>query len=118
MTAMPSAISAGGFEPEGDPLREAEIWLGQGRRVALATVISTWGSSPRPVGSMLVVDSKGAFVGSVSGGCIEGAVIAEAMEVIAEGTPKILDFSVSSERAWDVGLSCGGRIQVFVEALR
>ena len=98
-----------------DPLTIAETWARQGRRVALATVVETWGSAPRPVGSHLVVDSDGAFEGSVSGGCVEGAVISEAAEVIASGEPRLLEFGVSDETAWRVGLSCGGRIRVFVE---
>ena len=98
-------------------LDTAAEWRRQGRRLALATVVDTWGSSPRPVGSQLLVDEQGAFLGSVSGGCIEGAVISEALQVIAGGTPRLLDFGVSDEQAWDVGLSCGGRVQVYVEPL-
>ena len=82
---------------------------------ALATVVKTWGSSPRPGGSHLAVEEGGAFVGSVSGGCIEGAVIGEAQAAIADGQPRLLEFGVSDERAWEVGLACGGRVQVFVE---
>jgi xanthine/CO dehydrogenase XdhC/CoxF family maturation factor len=100
-----------------DVLEMAAQWQSAGRRVAIATVIDTWGSSPRPVGSQLLVDEHGAFLGSVSGGCIEGAVIGEAMEVIESGAPRLLDFGVSDEQAWDVGLSCGGKVQVYVEAL-
>lgn len=92
-------------------------WLGQGRRVALATVIETWGSSPRPVGARLVIDENGDFLGSVSGGCVEGDVIAEALDVIADGRPRTLDFGVSDEKAWSAGLPCGGRISVLVEPL-
>ncbi|MBD9623144.1 MULTISPECIES: XdhC family protein [Ensifer] len=98
-----------------DPLDIAEAWLKEGRRVAIATVIETWGSAPRPVGSHLVIDSDGNFQGSVSGGCVEGAVITEAADVIASGTSRVLDFGVADETAWRVGLSCGGRIQVLVE---
>jgi len=83
--------------------------------VALATVVQTWGSSPRPAGSQLLIDQNGEFEGSVSGGCIEGAVIQEACEVIESGAPRLLEFGVSDEQAWDVGLACGGRVQVFVE---
>lgn len=90
-------------------------WRAEGRGVALATVVRTWGSSPRPEGSHLAVEAGGAFVGSVSGGCIEGAVIAEAQAAIADGRPRLLEFGVSDERAWEVGLACGGRVQVFVE---
>lgn len=90
-------------------------WRAAGRGVALATVVRTWGSSPRPEGSHLAVEEGGAFVGSVSGGCIEGAVITEAQAVIADGRPRMLEFGVSDEQAWEVGLACGGRVQVFVE---
>ncbi|ASY63064.1 Xanthine and CO dehydrogenases maturation factor, XdhC/CoxF family [Sinorhizobium sojae CCBAU 05684] len=98
-----------------DPLQVAETWHRQGRAVALATVIETWGSAPRPVGSHLVIDGEGNFQGSVSGGCVEGAVIAEAADVIQSGAPKILEFGVADETAWRVGLSCGGRIRVYIE---
>ena len=85
--------------------------------MALATVIETWGSAPRPVGSHLVVDGDGNFLGSVSGGCVEGAVITEAADVIADGKPRVIAFGVADETAWRVGLSCGGRISVFVERI-
>lgn len=98
-----------------DPLATAEKWLDGGRAVAVATVMETWGSAPRPVGSQLVIDADGNFEGSVSGGCVEGAVIAEAGEVIDTGTPRMLEFGVADETAWRVGLSCGGRIKVYVE---
>jgi xanthine/CO dehydrogenase XdhC/CoxF family maturation factor len=100
-----------------DPLATAETWRRSGRGVALATVIETWGSAPRPVGSHLVIDEEGNFMGSVSGGCVEGAVIAEAAEVIETGKPQTLEFGVADETAWQVGLSCGGRIAVFVERI-
>ncbi len=100
-----------------DVLATASEWARAGRPVALATVIETWGSSPRPVGSHLLIDKEGAFVGSVSGGCIEGAVIREAQGVIASGEPKLLEFGVTDEMAWDVGLACGGKIRLFVERL-
>lgn len=98
-----------------DPLAIAEAWMLDGKDVAIATVIETWGSAPRPAGSHLVIDSDGQFHGSVSGGCVEGAVISEAAEVIATGEPKMLEFGVADETAWRVGLSCGGRIRVYVE---
>jgi xanthine/CO dehydrogenase XdhC/CoxF family maturation factor len=98
-------------------LEQAEAWRSAGKQVALATVVSTWGSSPRPVGSQLVVDDSGNFVGSVSGGCIEGAVVQEARDAIADGKPRLLDFGVSNSQAWEVGLACGGKIQVYVERL-
>lgn len=97
------------------PLDIAQNWLAEGRKLALATVIETWGSAPRPVGSHLVIDSEGNFEGSVSGGCVEGAVIFEAVEVIETGSPRTLEFGVADETAWEVGLSCGGKIRVFVE---
>jgi len=100
-----------------DVLAVAERWRLAGRGVALATVVETWGSAPRPVGSHLVVDAGGAFEGSVSGGCVEGAVVGEAVEVIADGAPRLLDFGVADETAWRVGLSCGGRIRVYVERI-
>lgn len=100
-----------------DVLATAAEWAHAGRRVALATVIETWGSSPRPVGSQLVVDRDGAFVGSVSGGCIEGAVVREAQGVIESGEPKLISFGVTDEMAWDVGLACGGKVRLYVERL-
>jgi xanthine/CO dehydrogenase XdhC/CoxF family maturation factor len=98
-----------------DLLREAESWRRAGTGVALATDVETWGSAPRPVGSHLVIDQEGNFLGSVSGGCVEGAVITDAMDVIEDGKPRMLEFGVADETAWRVGLSCGGRIRVFVE---
>ncbi|EWY36203.1 XdhC/CoxI family protein [Skermanella stibiiresistens SB22] len=89
----------------------------EGKRVALATVVSTWGSSPRPVGSQLVVDETGAMQGSVSGGCIEGAVVHQALETMKDGEPRVLSFGVADETAWEVGLACGGKVQVYVEAV-
>ncbi|MDH5749031.1 MAG: XdhC family protein [Rhodospirillales bacterium] len=96
-------------------LKQAQNWLEGGDGVALATVVGTWGSSPRPEGSLLAVSGTGAFVGSVSGGCIEGAVVKEALEVIAEGKPRLLDYGITDEQAWEVGLACGGEMKVFVE---
>ena len=96
-------------------LKQAETWKSAGKGVALATVVTTWGSSPRPVGSKLAVDDAGNFIGSVSGGCVEGAVVEEALAAIADGKPRLLDFGVTNEQAWDVGLACGGKIQVYVE---
>ena len=100
-----------------DVLAQASAWAAEGRPVALATVVSTWGSSPRPAGSQLVIDGDGRMQGSVSGGCIEGAVVREALEVMQDGKPRLLDFGVTDEQAWDVGLACGGKVQVFVERL-
>ena len=98
-------------------LERLAAWRQAGRKVAVATVVSTWGSSPRPAGSMLIVDKPGEMLGSVSGGCIEGAVIREAQACMAGAPPKLLEFGVSNEQAWDVGLACGGRVQVYVEAV-
>lgn len=98
-------------------LEQADAWKTAGKNVALATVVSTWGSSPRPVGSQLAVAEDGQFIGSVSGGCIEGAVVHEALEAMKTGKPKLLEFGVSDEMAWEVGLACGGKVQVFVEKL-
>ncbi len=98
-----------------DILKAAEDWMKSGHGVALATVVETWGSAPRPAGSSLVINDDGAFLGSVSGGCVEGAVVTEALDVIASGQPKMLEFGVADETAWNVGLSCGGTIRVFVE---
>src|SRR5271157_5067923 len=98
---------------EEDVLAAAEAWRESGRDVAIATVVETWGSAPRPVGSHLVIDGDGNFLGSVSG----GAVVEEAAEVIASGAPRMLEFGVADETAWRVGLSCGGRIKVYVEKL-
>ncbi len=97
-----------------DILKQAEAWKRAGRGVAIATVVETWGSAPRPVGSNLVIDHEGNFVGSVSGGCVEGAVVGEAIDVIESGAPRLLEFGVADETAWKVGLSCGGRIAVHV----
>jgi xanthine/CO dehydrogenase XdhC/CoxF family maturation factor len=85
--------------------------------VAIATVVETWGSAPRPAGSHLIVDGEGNFLGSVSGGCVEGAVITEAAGVIAGGKAKLLEFGIADETAWRVGLSCGGKISVYLERL-
>lgn len=95
----------------------ANAWLDGGRQVAIATVVETWGSAPQPVGSQLLIDADGNFEGSVSGGCVEGAVIVEAGDVIASGKSTVMEFGVEDETAWQVGLACGGRIRVFVEPL-
>ena len=103
--------------PADDVLAAAARWQDEGRKVALATVIATWGSSPRPVGSQLAVDEEGRMVGSVSGGCIEGAVVHEAQAVMAGGGGKLLEYGVTDEMAWEVGLACGGTLRVYLEAL-
>ncbi len=96
-------------------LEQAAEWKAAGKDVALATVVSTWGSSPRPVGSQLAIDGNGKFIGSVSGGCIEGAVVHEALTTLEDGEPRLLNFGVTDEMAWEVGLACGGKVEVFVE---
>ena len=103
--------------PDPSILDQAARWLDEGRKVALATVIETWGSAPQPVGSQLAVDADGNFEGSVSGGCVEGAVVTEAFDVLESGKPKVLAFGVADETAWEVGLACGGKIRIYVEPL-
>jgi xanthine/CO dehydrogenase XdhC/CoxF family maturation factor len=103
---------------EADVLDTASQWIADGRKVALGTVVKTWGSAPRQAGSQIAVRDDGAFVGSVSGGCIEGAVIEEAVASMADGEVRTLEFGVSDETAWSVGLACGGRIEIFVEPVR
>lgn len=98
-----------------DMFGAALAWQAQGRKLAIATVIQTWGSAPQPTGSQLLIDSDGNFLGSVSGGCVEGAVIAEAADIIESGKPRLLEFGVEDETAWQVGLACGGRIRIYVE---
>jgi xanthine/CO dehydrogenase XdhC/CoxF family maturation factor len=100
-----------------DVLSTAAAWRAAGEQVALATVTETWGSSPRPAGSQMAVTKSGKMAGSVSGGCIEGAVADAALKTMDTGTPQLLDFGVTNERAWEVGLACGGRVKVFVERL-
>ena len=100
-----------------DVLATAAAWRAAGEQVAVATVTETWGSSPRPAGSQMAVTKSGKMAGSVSGGCIEGAVADAAMKTIDTGTPQLLDFGVTNERAWEVGLACGGTIRVYVERL-
>ena len=98
-------------------LSEIDSWQSGGKRVALATVVKVWGSAPRPVGSKLAISDAGDMSGSVSGGCVEGAVFEEAQEVLTSGEPKLLRYGVSNDEAWAVGLSCGGEIEIFVEPL-
>ena len=100
-----------------DVIATALDWARRGRRVALATVVATWGSSPRGVGSRLAVDEDGRFIGSVSGGCVEGEILATAEDVIANGRPALREFGVSNEKAWSVGLACGGSIKILVERI-
>jgi xanthine dehydrogenase accessory factor len=102
---------------EQDLLALALAWRDAGQRAAIATVVSTWGSAPRAAGSQLVCNESGAFAGSVSGGCVEVSVIEAAAEVMRTGVPRVLDYGVSDEQAFSVGLACGGRIRVYVESL-
>lgn len=112
---MAGSVRTNDADPMIDPLVFAEAAMRAGRDVAIATVIETWGSAPCAVGSRLAVDEKGLFAGSVSGGCVEGEVITQAMDVIATGEPAMLTFGVADETAWAAGLSCGGTISVYVE---
>ena len=115
--AAPARDAAAPAATDDELFQQISHWRADGKGVALGTVVRTWGSSPRPEGSHLAVAEGGAFVGSVSGGCIEGAVISEAKAVIADGAPRLLEFGVSDEQAWEVGLACGGRVQVYVERI-
>ena len=92
-------------------------WDVEGRKMALATVVKTWGSSPRPVSSHLVIDEEGHMEGSVSGGCIDGVVVTTAHETIKTGKGELLKFEVATDQAWEVGLSCGGEVHILVEPL-
>ena len=112
-----SSSELSNLSKDDDVLSEAALWREEGRDVALATVVKTWGSSPRPVGSHLAIDGDSNFVGSVSGGCIEGAVIHEALEVMQDGKPRVLQYGVTDDMAWEVGLACGGQVHVYVEKL-
>jgi xanthine dehydrogenase accessory factor len=101
-----------------DVLELALSWSADGRRVAVATVVETWGSSPRPRGSQLAVRDDGLFVGSVSGGCVEAKVVEAAQIAMATGAPRLLEFGVSNDEAWEVGLACGGTVRIFVEPVQ
>ncbi len=101
-----------------DVLEQALSWHTEGRRVAVATVVETWGSSPRPRGSQLAVRDDGLFVGSVSGGCVEAKVVEAAQAAMETGAPRMLEFGVSNEDAWEVGLACGGTVRIFVEPVQ
>lgn len=98
-------------------LHKAALWRKNNKSVALATVVSTWGSSPRPVGSQMAISENLNIHGSVSGGCIEGSVISAAQEIMKTGVPKLLKYGVSNTEAWEVGLTCGGKVEVFVEKI-
>ncbi|WP_375261989.1 XdhC family protein [Palleronia sp.] len=96
----------------------AQRWHAAGKGAVMATVVETWGSAPRPVGSQLAISGAGEIAGSVSGGCVEGAVVAEALEAVEEGGTRLLEFGVSDDEAFSVGLACGGRIRIMVEPVR
>ena len=98
-----------------DVIKELDEWIHNGEEIALATVVSTWGSAPRPVGSKMVTTRSGHLAGSVSGGCVEGAVIEASENIFATGQPQLLNFGIADEQAWEVGLACGGTIQIFLE---
>jgi len=99
-------------------LKEINNWLKDNKKIALATVIHTWGSSPQPVGSRMIVNENGDFSGSISGGCVESSVIRECLEIIKKDKPfKKIDFKISNENAWEVGLTCGGKISIFIEQI-
>jgi xanthine/CO dehydrogenase XdhC/CoxF family maturation factor len=99
-------------------LEEANDWINASQKVVLATVIQTWGSSPRPTGSRMIINEKGDFSGSVSGGCVESAVVRECLDLLQNNlSHKKLEFKVSNESAWDVGLACGGEIAVYLEKI-
>jgi len=99
-------------------LNELSEWTAAGEEIAMATVVETWGSSPRPLGSKMLVTRSGKMAGSVSNGCIEGAVFEEAQKVLQSGEPKLAAFGVADEVAFEVGLACGGHIEVYVQPLR
>lgn len=98
-------------------LSDIQAWRARGDDVALATVTWTSGSTPRPTGAKMAINSRGEFVGSVSGGCVEGAVIDQARKIIKSGKPQLVSYGISDDMAWDVGLACGGSIKVFIEKI-
>jgi len=100
-----------------DILADVEKWQTRGDKIAIATVINTWGSSPRAPGAKMAINERGEIVGSVSGGCIEGTVAEEALQILKGKPAKLLHFGVADETAWEVGLACGGSIELFVERL-
>ena len=101
-----------------DPLEAAAEWRRAGLGVALATVVKTWGSAPRQPGSQMCINERGEFVGSVSSGCVEAAVIEEATALLESEGTKLLSYGVTNEQAWEVGLACGGQVEVFVECVQ
>jgi len=102
---------------DADVLARAALWRSQGMGVALATVVRTWGSAPREAGSHMAINESGDFCGSVSGGCVEGAVVQAAADVIRSGEGRSLTFGVTDEMAWEVGLACGGKVAIYLECV-
>lgn len=100
-----------------DVLDDIKRWRAEGKQVALATVVKIYGSAPRPLGAKMGISEKGEMVGSVSGGCVEGAVVQEALAVLETGEPKLIEYGIADELAMSVGLACGGNIEVFVEPI-
>ena len=99
-------------------LEEANLWINANHKVALATVIKTWGSSPRQVGSKMIVNEKGEFSGSISGGCVESSIIEESLKLLKDNEPfKKIEFKVTNQNAWEVGLACGGEITIYLEQI-
>ncbi|MDB2696608.1 XdhC family protein [Alphaproteobacteria bacterium] len=101
-----------------DILTPLSVWLKDKRKIALATVISTWGSAPRPVGGQMAIDQNGEIIGSVSGGCIEGAVITEGIKSLSDGKTRVKDYGISNDMAWEIGLACGGELKVLIQPLQ
>ena len=99
-------------------LADIERWQGEGKQVALATVVKVYGSAPRPLGAKMAISEKGEMAGSVSGGCVEGAVVQEALDVLKTGRARLLEYGIADELAMTVGLACGGNIEVFVEPIQ